>query len=200
MRKIITQSERWVLMISILVIFYLPYLAVNHISAMHTTLPFIFGEENIPFLPWTILIYLSVFMQGTFLFSKVHRSIFPSIFSILGIIVSLHIMFFISFPTAYPRECYSEQNILMDMFRTLDTPANCLPSLHVAVALLFGTCYQLGVKGASRASVILVWLWSLAIIISTLTTKQHYLLDIFGAIVLDGGIIFFFRKTLQPRE
>jgi membrane-associated phospholipid phosphatase len=39
-----------------------------------------------------------------------------------------------------------------------------------------------------------MWLWTVAIIISVLTTKQHYLIDVFGGLALAITVIFILKK------
>ena len=193
----IIQSKRWVLMLAPLVVFYIPYLIVNHIHVVHQKIPLIPGEDQIPFIPWTIIVYLSVFLQGIIVFWKVQKYVFPNIFKLMGLIVLMHLLIFLLFPTEYPRECYQSNNIFMVIFRSVDTHANCFPSLHVAVPLVFGVCYQYGVRYKTKISVVIFWCWSVAIIVSTITTKQHYIWDVVAACVLDILIIFLFRKKLK---
>jgi membrane-associated phospholipid phosphatase len=59
-----------------------------------------------------------------------------------------------------------------------DTPANCFPSLHVALAAVSGVL--LWRRGWRLAAV----LWPCAIAVSTLTTKQHVAWDIPGGLAL----------------
>jgi membrane-associated phospholipid phosphatase len=200
MKKLITQQKRWVLMLATLVIFYTPYLLVNHLSSGHNELPFILGEEKIPFLPWTVIIYLSAFLQGIILYWKVEKSTFFGIFKILGIFILAHIFVFLIYPTEFPRNGYESGNLFLVLFRLIDEPVNCFPSLHVSVSLLFAICWQYRVKNKPKVSVFLFWFWSLIVIISTMTTKQHYLLDILGSLFLDGGIIYLLRKYIKPCE
>lgn len=200
MNNIIIQQKRWVLMLATLIIFYTPYLIVNHLSSGHQQLPFIFGEENLPFLPWTVVIYLSLFLQGIVLYWKVDKKVFPGIFKLLAMIMTTHIVAFLLSPTEYPRGDYDSENFFLELFRLVDSPGNCFPSLHVGTALVFAICYQYGVKENSRTLIILFWIWSIMIILSTLTTKQHYIMDIIGSFIADIPIIWIYRKTLQPRK
>lgn len=62
----------------------------------------------------------------------------------------------------------------------LDTPNNCLPSLHVAYAFVAAlACYRVH-RGVGIAAAI----WATLIAVSTLFTKQHYVVDVIaGALI-----------------
>ena len=98
-----------------------------------------------------------------------------------------------AFPTRYPRELFPIPEGtdplsagMLQVVRFFDTPSSCLPSLHVAI---------------SFASALLVWrerkrifwallAWSLVIAASTLTTKQHYLIDVLSGALLAVLVTF----------
>jgi len=200
MKNRIINSNRWVIAAGMVILFYLPYFLVNKIQSNHYRITFVRNEDHIPFLPWTVLVYISIFIQGYIVIHRAERTVLPSIIQVMGITVLVHILGFLSFPTEYPRECYPSSNLCLTIVRWTDTSANCTPSLHVATTLIFAACYQWGVPRASRFSKFFFWFWSLAIIASTLTTKQHYLWDIAAASIVTGTILYFSRKKLQPYE
>ena len=200
MKKIILTSNRPKIVIILLILFYLPYLLANHASADHYRIPFILNEERIPFMPWTAIIYLSLFIQGCIIVYSVNRSMLLNVVNVMSILVLTHVAGFLLFPTEYPREQYPTDNILIQYLRLIDTSANCLPSFHVGSTFFFAVCYHKGALKISGNFKILMWLWSIAIIISTLTTKQHYVLDICASLIVTGLILYLFRKKLQPYE
>jgi membrane-associated phospholipid phosphatase len=94
-------------------------------------------------------------------------------------------LFFLFFPTAYPRPLYPEvDNILvagaMKFIAVADNPNNCFPSMHIALTGVSSWA----IRFLSRRLHLLFWLWTLTIYVSTLTTKQHYFLDILGGIAV----------------
>lgn len=200
MKKIILTSNRPKIIIILLILFYLPYLLANHASANHYRIPFILNEENIPFMPWTAVIYLSLFIQGCIIVYSVSRPMLLNIVSIMSILVFAHVVGFLLFPTEYPREQYPSDNLLIQYLRFIDTSANCLPSFHVGSTIFFAFCFQQGATKVSIISKICMCVWSIAIIVSTLTTKQHYVLDICASLIVTGSILYLFRKKLQPCE
>jgi hypothetical protein len=70
----------------------------------------------------------------------------------------------------------------------IDLAGNACPSLHVA-ATIFSWAWlrrQLAQAGAGRSWQVANLVWALAIIFSTLATKQHAAWDVFGGVVLGG--------------
>lgn len=76
-----------------------------------------------------------------------------------------------------------------------DPPYNCFPSLHVAHSFVSAlTCYRVhrGVGISATLCAVLVG-------VSTLYTKQHYVLDIIAGVFLAGGAYVVFLRN-YPRE
>lgn len=146
-------------------------------------LPLIGIDRAVPFLPVTAWIYWSDYLL---LFAAYQWTSQPNRFirafaSTLVAAVAIHL----AFPTVYPRELFpipaSTDRVTLWAFlhfRSLDAATSCLPSLHVALALVAA----LSVRGRPHATALT--LWCLLIAISTLTTKQHYLWDVLAGAVL----------------
>lgn len=147
-------------------------------------LPLTWIDHSIPFLPWTFLIYTSDYLlillavliiQDKESFLSFSRTMFCTLF-ICGI-------FFITFPTTYPRPPYPILDSLiiqgaMDLVYLADSPNNCFPSMHVALT----SVATWNLRNRSPRLFNLFVLWTVAVIASTLTTKQHYLADVVGGL------------------
>jgi membrane-associated phospholipid phosphatase len=106
---------------------------------------------------------------------------------------------FVAYPTVAPRPAV----IVGDGFAAwslrlqyeLDWPYNCFPSLHVAHSFVSAlTCYRVH-KGVGLAAV----LWASLIGVSTLFTKQHYVVDVVGGtLIACAAYVLFLRGS--PRE
>jgi membrane-associated phospholipid phosphatase len=74
---------------------------------------------------------------------------------------------------------------------TLDPPYNCFPSLHVAYSFVSAlTCYRVH-RGVGVVAVV----WAALIGISTLYTKQHYVVDVVaGALSAWVAYLVFLRS------
>ena len=157
-------------------------------------------EERIPFLPWTILIY-----WGCYLFWIVNYAIgcrrereeafrFMSA-DIVAKFVCL--ICFLVFPTTNVRpviEGHSLWEELMRLLYQVDAADNLFPSIHCLTSWL---CV-IAVRGNQR---IPKWyrglsvLIALSICISTLTTKQHVIVDGIAGVLLAEGSYFFVKKS-----
>ncbi len=154
-----------------------------------------------PFLPWTFVIYVSeyllvalaiILIQDFHHFNSFARQAFASLF-IIGAA-------FFLFPTIYPRPFYPPQEnalvaFAMNLIATADAPTNCFPSMHVAITAI--TVYAL--RHQSPAVWRLFVLWGAAIILTTLTTKQHYLIDILGGLAVASAVISFDRTFVRQK-
>lgn len=155
-------------------------------------------EESIPFLPWTIWIYIGLYpayLTWALLSYKdeieMNKTLYG--FATIGL---LSCIIFILYPVSYPRDLFplsqesSLTNKIFAMTRAIDKPSNCLPSLHVGLCFLFAYGFYNENKTKFWVSIFC----STLIAISTLTTKQHYIVDILASLLLSTGIYLFFRR------
>lgn len=163
------------------------YFAGNHFPSseprlLHST----FIDDAVPFLPLTAIVYVSAYAQAIAAFLTLKRFIdlqhFLEIFTVTVVVAGFMHW---AFPTRFPRELFpldanDPSTLLLRMVRAVDTPASCFPSLHVGLA--FACAFAIRQPRPK-----LWWVffgWSVAIAVSTLTTKQHYLVDVAGGLVL----------------
>jgi membrane-associated phospholipid phosphatase len=145
-------------------------------------LPMSVIDRHIPFLSWTIWIYHSQFffllisvwmLQQTAIISRTFYAITAA--SLISFAI------FLVYPTTLPRAELIAGGLTTQAFAVLysiDAPTNCLPSLHVAL----GWIAALGIGEEKRRGRGLALLWAALISISTLTTKQHYLVDVLAGL------------------
>jgi membrane-associated phospholipid phosphatase len=81
--------------------------------------------------------------------------------------------------------------LLWQALLTVDRPVNCVPSLHVANASV--CAFALRQEGTEWRYGAPVWL--ALIVLSTLTTKQHFFIDIAAGVLLAA---FSFWRVAQP--
>lgn len=188
----VTVQHSWIICLGIIMLFNIPYGVVGHLPLLRETISFILGEQSIPFLPWTFIIYISAFIQAMLVIRYIPAPLLRKIASVLSCALILGMLLFILIPIRYPRELYISNSVLIETFYKLDSSGNCFPSLHVVATTVFAFCYSLVSKSSIRRS--LMWLWTVLIIISVLTTKQHYLIDVFGGLALAMAVIFVLKK------
>jgi len=169
-------------------------------------LPLLWIDRIVPLIPWTFLIYTSdyfVFLVVIFLLSEKEK--FNSFTRMMFGVLLICGAFFYGFPTTYPRPEYPTEThwllgAVMQFVALADSPRNCFPSMHVGLtAVATWSLRHLGFRTLSIFS-----LWSFAIFASTLTTKQHYFLDILGGLMVMTVIAtlekFLFSRTIVERQ
>jgi len=156
-------------------------------------LPFTLVDEALPFWPLSGLVYFAMFafLAGTFVslhsFDGATRFLYATLLAqAIGMAV------FMLWPTVYPREAFALPvdagplaTALVKFCREADQPVNCFPSLHVStVAICLATLWHRSSAASGAVPRLLGLLAGLAMIVSTLTFKQHYLLDVVAGAVL----------------
>ncbi len=158
-------------------------------------------DEKIPFIPPFIWVYHTmipvVILTAVFLFQN--RDIFLGlIFSFIfsGIVMCL---FYIFFPSFYPRELFVDVSTvsgwLIEMTRFIDAPHNTFPSGHVTFAWLLLFFVNLSQYTRKYSWIkILYFSWAVLVSISTLTLKQHFIVDVISGIALATLSYYLCRK------
>jgi membrane-associated phospholipid phosphatase len=152
-------------------------------------LPLTALDRAVPFLPFSGLIYFSVFplLLATFLSlrdrERAARFLYASLLA-----QTVGMLCFLLWPTAFPRGQFPVPAdtgalglALVRFCRSLDAAVNCLPSLHVSaitlcVSALRGTRWF---RPALLAGMLLA--------ASTLTFKQHYVIDVLAGFALGAS-------------
>ena len=146
-------------------------------------------DEKIPLIPWTIVIYL-----GCYLFWIINyilscrdnreKALRFTSADVIGKTVCL--LFYVFLPTTNVRPEIVGNDVFSQMMNWLygtDAADNLLPSIHCFVSWM---CF-IGVRNSPKvpswwkeASFVI----AIAICVSTLTTKQHILIDVFSGVML----------------
>jgi len=190
MKTTCSLSYRFGTFILFMMVYWVLYVIPNFfLSVPPYELPLLWIDQVTPLLPWTFLIYTSdyfVFVLALFLLEN--KAQFHSFARMMFGILFVCGIFFYVFPTTYPRPEYPLVSnpliaAVMQFVALADTPRNCFPSMHVG--LTAGATWALRHLGARVFGFFSAW--SVLIFSSTLTTKQHYFLDILGGL---GVMIF----------
>ena len=137
-----------------------------------------FIDGWIPFLEWTIWIYASYYLLLV-LSVWVPRDDRRRSDAVYGLLLAgiVGLVIFTVLPTSVVRQSPNlggATGFLWRILLSVDTTLNALPSLHVADTCLAATA----LASRSRMWRIVAIVWAAMIILSTLTTKQHYMVDI----------------------
>ena len=149
-------------------------------------------DQKIPLIPSFIYIYNTfypfIFLAFYFLFKNDEETYFKGIISgIIGFL--LCDIIYLYFPTIMQRSIIPETtNFITDFVLRItyffDTPAlNCFPSIHCLFCfqVIFSYLKTKSIKGKHKIPIVVI---SLLIIISTVLVKQHYAVDIIGALLV----------------
>src|SRR4051812_47880502 len=159
-------------------------------------------DRSVPFSPWTVFVYTSEYFFFAFAYfafkDELNRNRY--IWSYFGVLF-VGAMIFIFFPTTYPRADFplpADVNpitaVVFNALRGFDDPSNCFPSMHVTCCYI--TAFAFLPKAESRFNFWFFFIWSTLISASTLPTKQHYIADVVGGLVLSSaGYWVFFKKA-----
>lgn len=161
-------------------------------------------DQSVPFLPGTVWIYFSDYalVAAAFMLQTTWAEVRRYVKTYLALLV-VGAVIHLSWPTVFPRETFPLDGgtfsaRALATLRGVDAATSCLPSMHVAGSYLAAFSlwrHRPGLFGGFL-------LWATAIAVSTLTTKQHYLVDIFAGLFLAAAIagVFFWIPELRDRQ
>jgi membrane-associated phospholipid phosphatase len=150
-------------------------------------LPMGWVDQNTPLMPWTVWVYLSeyVFFAAVYTCVKDLEKLNQYFYSFLAL-QTVSCVIFVLWPTTFPRELYpltADSSLTYSTFaglRSNDRPSNCCPSLHVSAVYLSTFLFTRTRRGLFP----FFFAWATAISLSTLTTKQHYLVDVVAGFLM----------------
>ena len=138
-------------------------------------------DTAIPLVPWTIWWYGSGTKAALLAWLMVPNGREARrLWLTLALCALACMVGFVVWPTTFPRELYplpaGESATLREFadLRDTDSPTNCLPSLHVALAWGLALSWAPWLRGGRW----LPFVWAAGVSVCTLTTKQHYVIDV----------------------
>ena len=168
------------------VVFFPVYIGAGYASAASGRASNIFfaWETDIPFWPWMIWPYLSLFplfllplfqMSPQEMAALTRQSIAALVLAGLCFLALPGRLGFAPAPIA------SFHADVFALVNALDTPHNLAPSLHVVfAALILMGC----AAGSPRATAAAYWLWLLVMSASTVLVHQHHVFDVVAGLAL----------------
>lgn len=180
------------------------YITSNHFHLYPPMmLPMSWIDEAVPFLPYSVWIYMSeyFFFAAVYITCKDMVNLNKYFYSFLVLqVVSVFIFWVL--PTTYPRDLFPLPDNLEPIthaaftaLRKTDTPANCCPSLHVSSVYLSSFLFL----DDQRKKFPFFFIWGTSIAASTLTTKQHYIIDVVFGFLMALCIYWIFHKLVSYR-
>jgi len=170
--------------LGILVYYMAGYFVLNRIPfETYHDVPALPVIDELPLIPWTILVYNSVFVLGALGIWLLPDARTVQRYFVSAIVAyTINYVFFALLPTRIHRAPLPEEDGFflwaLARIRDIDKPHTCFPSLHM-------TNCGLVVIGLWRTKAGPWFLfWTLAIAASTLTTDQHLFLDLPAGILV----------------
>ncbi|MEI6092060.1 MAG: phosphatase PAP2 family protein [bacterium] len=192
-------QKKWVGPLGILA-FIIFYMLPNHINIFTPSYLHLFSfEKLIPFIDWTVWVYISdyVFIGVAFILLSDRDNMNKIYYSQIFLLFVSMFIFFI-FPTTYPRpqvEYSGFTGFFLQLLHSSDSPGNACPSIHVAMTFLGGYGFIKEKKNLFPFFMI----WAVLISLSTLTVKQHYVVDVIAGFIM--SVIFYYlgQKIFKRR-
>jgi membrane-associated phospholipid phosphatase len=172
-------------------LFFGAYFYVLKVPAYPTTvMPLTWLDRMISFQPWTMSLYVSLWVYVSLppALIATRRELYRYGRAMGGTCLAGLIVFYF-WPTAVPAADIDwAQYPGVDFLKNVDAAGNAFPSLHVATAIFSGIwlAHLLRRFGAPRWSRLFSWVWCIGIIYSTLATRQHVAVDVWGGLMLGG--------------
>lgn len=190
-------SVRWLMIIGVIVLHVSIYMAVNlinnsrpaaHLWNFHTPI-----DDWIPYLSWTWTIYYAadvyiIFGAAAILWKLNDERFVRALWAFGGMIISggaLQLLLPAQAP--WPAQLSSPQQVV----HSFSLPFACLPSMHVALTTL-PSCMALAVW-RSRFLKFSLALMTLLVTLSTVTMKEHYVLDALAGLLLAAFFYSYWR-------
>lgn len=144
-------------------------------------------EAAIPFVPWSIVPYLSIavfFALSFFVDSDAvqRRRHVLRLMIVLGVSLICYALFPLRFSFDRP-ETSGLPGALFEALSAFDRPFNRAPSLHISVLVVLWVRLSPPLSRLRRI-VLTAWFWLIAL--SVLTTYQHHVIDVPAGLVLGG--------------
>lgn len=169
------------------------YFGSSFLSGGGTVLPESAIDQFIGVTPWAIVPYLSFFLLIPLAFLKIPEArVWPLAAAIMASSFVAAVVFLVCPTTlAYPRFPVTDlAGFVTHHLRGLDTPQNCLPSLHGAITYL---CLFAWLPSLRRPAKAVLLAWGASICWSAIALRQHLAIDITAGILLGAicaGVVF----------
>lgn len=191
MNNIIPFSFRLVILALTLLSWLAIYFSVNRLQvAPHKRINLVMAlDKRIPFVPQLALIYFStyIFVIQPFIILSEARQFYWMLVSFGSITVIASLIHAIVPSKIERNEIRAKDGLsgkLINLFQKTCKPYGNFPSMHVALSVpVVGINFI--VYGSTVGSITLIW--AILIALSTLFTKQHYILDVLAGMI--AGIL-----------
>lgn len=161
-------------------------------------------DDKLPFVPAMISIYILAFAQwiiGYIIIGRESREFCYRIYTGELLAKLMCLLCFVIYPTTIRRPEITGTGVfdsLTQLVYNLDAPDNLFPSIHCLESYV---CFRgaLGVKKMPAWYKYAMLVMSLLVFASTVLVKQHYIIDMFGAVLVAELGLFLTEKFHMER-
>ena len=189
----------------VVIVFFYGLGKINPLDLPLHELPLTALERAVPLVPWTVWLYGTITWVSLACWIAVpDRREAARLLLVIAGCSAVCSAVFVVFPTTFPRALWPLPDVVTDSVRELgdlrdtDSPTNCFPSLHVALAWGIALSWT----GFLRRRWLRPWplVWAAVVTACTLTTKQHYLVDIPSGLAVGVAVWYGVRRVLPDSE
>lgn len=186
--------------ITVFFVFYF-YLMENPVFPVRT-MPVFSWDVQMPVVEWTTWIYFSLWVYICMPSSLMHS--LPALGQyLLGafILALMGLSVFFFYPTAVPHwDIDWSLYPTLEFLKTKDYSGNACPSMHVAYSVWSALWMSLMLRELSLPKFWswLNWIWAIAIVLSTMTTKQHVFIDVIWGTIF--GVVAYYVNQVFVRR
>jgi membrane-associated phospholipid phosphatase len=159
-------------------------------GALVTRMPELAIDRMIPFHPEAAFVYVSQFVTMPMVFWLIpSRRHLLACCRGLALLICVSFALFYFWPTAVARpEMPPGHHFFCGLIVRTDLPHNACPSLHAAFGIFTAGCAWDVFRGWANRRLLIgtTWLWTAAVLVSTLLIKQHVVLDLIAGGTLGG--------------
>jgi membrane-associated phospholipid phosphatase len=194
---------------AVITLFFIGYFHVlRHPVRAVTTMPVTALDALVPFQPWTLGAYLSLWLYVGLAPGLQLTAAQLRVYAVWSISLCLTgLAIFYVWPTAVPPvELAGPHSGPFQMLRGMDASGNACPSMHVAFAVFTAVWLAQVLKAARVPAALHVAniAWVLAICWSTVAIRQHVVLDVVAGALLGGAFAWVSLRRrpddVQPLE
>lgn len=159
------------------------------------------GLDNItPLIAWFSIIYVGCYVFWAInyiLVGKITKEHFYKFATSIFISYTLCGIIFVIFPTSINRPditVNSFSDMVMNYVYSSDTPVNLFPSMHCLISWF---CY-IGIRNCKEICIsyrIFSLIMAILVCISTVTIKQHFIVDIFAGIIIAEAVYYLVKRS-----
>lgn len=162
-----------------------------------TVLPTSFIDEWIPFSPSAIWLYLSFFIIVPLSYLSCPIARLAGLRRATQLTALIAGAVYLIFPTTmvYPQAVGDDFSTrLLQLLQRIDSPQNCLPSLHIALTVLAVWAMS---DSQQKVKTGLYLLWGMAIAFSILQLRRHLFIDLVTGAMLAGMTGWIFLRSRE---